>query len=75
MEGNNERRYFTAVDGEKDKKGELFGIENLFTLRNDGCCVASDIFKRSDKIERGFRMAKYELLPENEKVDEKPVSL
>lgn len=66
VEGNNQRRYFTAVDGEKDKKGELFGIENLFALRNDDCSVSTDIFKRSDHIERGFRMAKYELNPKEE---------
>lgn len=66
VEGNNERRYFTAVDGEKDNKGELFGIENLFALRDDDCSVSTDIFKRSDKIERGFRMAKYELCPKEE---------
>jgi hypothetical protein len=67
VEGNNERRYFTAVDGEKDKKGELFGIENLFALGSDGCSVSTDIFKRSDKIERGFRMTKYELEPKEDK--------
>ena len=66
VEGNNERRYFTAVDGEKDKKGELFGIENLFALRIDGCSVSTDIFKRSDKIEKGFRMTKYELQPKED---------
>ena len=66
VEGNNERRYFTAVDGEKDKKGELFGIENLFALRIGGCSVSTDIFKRSDKIEKGFRMTKYELQPKED---------
>ena len=75
VEGNNERRYFTAVDGEKDKKGELFGIENLFALRNDECSVTTDIFKRSDQIERGFRMTKYELEPKHKELEDKPVSV
>ncbi|XP_028390617.1 DNA excision repair protein ERCC-6-like 2 isoform X2 [Dendronephthya gigantea] len=73
VEGNNERRYFTAVDGVKNRKGELFGIENLFTLRIHGCSVSTDIFKRSDKIERGFRMAQYELLP-NVDMEKKMIS-
>lgn len=66
MEGNHERRYFTAVDGEKDQKGELFGIENLFALRIHDCSVSTDIFKRSEKIEREFRMTKYELQPKED---------
>lgn len=66
VEGNHERRYFTAVDGEKDQKGELFGIENLFALRIHDCSVSTDIFKRSEKIEREFRMTKYELQPKED---------
>ena len=36
MEGNRERRYFTAVAGDKNQKGELFGCSNLFPLRKPG---------------------------------------
>ena len=36
MEGNRERRYFTAVAGDKNQKGELFGYNNLFPLRKPG---------------------------------------
>lgn len=30
-----ERRYFSGVQGDKDKQGELFGIKNLFTYHED----------------------------------------
>ena len=36
MEGNRERRYFTAVAGDKNQKGELFGWNNLLPLRKPG---------------------------------------
>ena len=36
MEGNRERRYFTAVAGDRNQKGELFGYSNLFPLRKPG---------------------------------------
>ena len=36
MEGNRERRYFTAVAGDRNQKGELFGCSNLFPLRKPG---------------------------------------
>ena len=36
MEGNRERRYFTAVAGDRNQQGELFGYRNLFPLRKPG---------------------------------------
>ena len=36
MEGSRERRYFTAVAGDKTQQGELFGYCNLFPLRRPG---------------------------------------
>jgi superfamily II DNA or RNA helicase len=30
-----ERRYFSGIQGDKDKKGELFGLTNLFTFHED----------------------------------------
>ena len=36
LEGNRERRYFTAVAGDRSQKGELFGYNNLFPLRKPG---------------------------------------
>ena len=57
--GTNERRYFTGVDGESGSKGELFGSENLFSYRSEGANLAKDIIKRTEKVEAGFRVAKY----------------
>ncbi len=36
MEGSKERRYFTAVAGDKTQQGELFGYANLIALRKPG---------------------------------------
>ena len=60
VRGTNERRYFTGVQGEND--GELFGIENLFSLRSKGASLAHDIVKRTEKIEAGFRVANYNVV-------------
>ena len=61
--GTNERRYFLGVQGDKDQKGELFGIGNLFSLRSEGASLAHDIVKRTEKIEAGFRVANYDVVP------------
>ena len=53
MEGNRERRYFTAVAGDKNQKGELFGYSNLFPLRKPGqpgLNLTLDILKVTRKI-------------------------
>ena len=59
--GTNERRYFTGVEGEKDRKGELFGLENLFSYRAEGASLSKDIVKRTEKLEAGYKVAKYEI--------------
>lgn len=33
VEASHERRYFSGVEGDQAKKGELWGVENLFTWR------------------------------------------
>ncbi|RMX48555.1 hypothetical protein pdam_00019404 [Pocillopora damicornis] len=59
--GTNERRYFTGVEGDKDKKGELFGLENLFSYRAEGASLSKDIIRRTEELEAGYKVAKYEL--------------
>uniref|UniRef100_A0A8C8VJZ3 ERCC excision repair 6 like 2 n=1 Tax=Pelusios castaneus TaxID=367368 RepID=A0A8C8VJZ3_9SAUR len=41
----NAKRYFEAVQGSKEHKGELFGISNLFKLRIHGSCLTKDILE------------------------------
>ncbi|XP_075684937.1 DNA excision repair protein ERCC-6-like 2 isoform X2 [Rhinoderma darwinii] len=41
----NAKRYFKAVQGSKEHKGELFGVHNLFKLRTQGTCLTRDILE------------------------------
>lgn len=41
----NAKRYFEAVQGSKEHRGELFGIGNLFKLRSQGSCLTRDILE------------------------------
>ncbi|XP_030852582.1 DNA excision repair protein ERCC-6-like 2 [Strongylocentrotus purpuratus] len=59
MTTENAKRYFTAVAGDKDQQGEIFGLQNLFALRVDGSCLTKDVIQREEKIELGISMAKY----------------
>ena len=45
VETENARRYFVGVAGDKKLKGELFGIQNMFTLRIGDKCLTEDILK------------------------------
>ncbi|XP_073527082.1 DNA excision repair protein ERCC-6-like 2 [Phyllobates terribilis] len=51
----NAKRYFKAVQGSKEHKGELFGVHNLFKLRTQGTCLTRDILEREGQIEAGIR--------------------
>ncbi|XP_068093562.1 DNA excision repair protein ERCC-6-like 2 isoform X2 [Hyperolius riggenbachi] len=51
----NAKRYFKAVQGSKEHKGELFGINNLFKLRTQGTCLTKDILEREGQVEAGIR--------------------
>ena len=64
IKGTNERRYFTGVEGDKDRHGELFGLENLFSYRAEGASLSKDIVKRTEKLEAGFKVTKYEIVAE-----------
>lgn len=68
--GTNERRYFTGVVGDKDRKGELFGLENLFSYRAEGASLSKDIVRRREKLEAGYRVAKYELIHDKKRDDD-----
>ncbi|RPA80086.1 hypothetical protein BJ508DRAFT_377306 [Ascobolus immersus RN42] len=53
-----ERRYFEGVMNDKDKKGELFGLKNIFTYRPDGV-VLREILNKTNVAEAraGIRVA------------------
>ncbi|OCU01172.1 DNA excision repair protein ERCC-6-like 2 [Xenopus laevis] len=53
----NAKRYFEAVQGSKEHKGELFGINNLFKLRPQGSCLTRDILEREKQVEAGVTSA------------------
>ena len=41
----NAKRLFHGVQGDKRNQGELFGIENMFKLREGDTCLTSDILQ------------------------------
>ena len=45
VDTENARRYFVGVQGDKKRKGELFGIQNMFTLRTGDKCLTEDILQ------------------------------
>ncbi|CAI9611705.1 unnamed protein product [Staurois parvus] len=53
----NAKRYFKAVQGSREHKGELFGVHNLFRLRTQGTCLTKDILEREGQVEAGIRSA------------------
>ncbi|XP_048187053.1 DNA excision repair protein ERCC-6-like 2 isoform X2 [Perognathus longimembris pacificus] len=53
----NAKRYFEAVQGSKEHRGELFGIYNLFKLRSQGSCLTKDILEREGQVEAGIMTA------------------
>ncbi|XP_053433121.1 DNA excision repair protein ERCC-6-like 2 isoform X2 [Nycticebus coucang] len=53
----NAKRYFEAVQGSKEHRGELFGIHNLFRLRPQGSCLTRDILEREGQVEAGIMTA------------------
>lgn len=53
----NAKRYFEAVQGSKEHRGELFGVYNLFKLRSQGSCLTRDILEREGQVEAGIMTA------------------
>ncbi|KAG7481221.1 hypothetical protein MATL_G00064260 [Megalops atlanticus] len=51
------RRYFEAVQGTDNHKGELFGIRNLFRLQTEGTCLTRQILEREGRVEAGVLTA------------------
>lgn len=43
-----ERRFFAGVEGRPDLEGELFGIKNMFTLREETCSITKEIIEDGD---------------------------
>jgi superfamily II DNA or RNA helicase len=50
-DASNERRYFQGVQGRKDQKGELFGLQNLFKYQDEGTVVLRDIVNKTNVAE------------------------
>ena len=72
VDGETARRYFLAVQGDPTRKGELFGIRNLFRVNPVGQCLTLDIEERNREMEervKGICRSKVQiqpnLLPEN----------
>ncbi|KAK3612352.1 hypothetical protein CHS0354_011070 [Potamilus streckersoni] len=59
IENENANRYFNAVQGDKEMKGELFGVKNMFRLRTGESCLTMDILKRNKLLESG--LLKYDI--------------
>lgn len=51
LDGENARRYFLAVQGDSRRRGELFGVKNMFRIRPGGRCLTMDIEKRNRDVE------------------------
>jgi DNA excision repair protein ERCC-6-like 2 len=58
---SSERRYFQGVQDRSDKKGEIFGLTNLFAYQNDNI-VLRDIVNKTNIAESraGIRVADFE---------------
>ena len=69
IKGTNERRYFTGIEGDRERKGELFGLENLFSYRAEGASLSKDILNRTEKLEAGYEVAKYQIAHEKMRED------
>lgn len=46
-----ERRFFDGVEGIPSMPGELFGMKNMFTLREDTCSITKEIIEDCDLAE------------------------
>ncbi|KAJ3029664.1 UNVERIFIED_CONTAM: hypothetical protein HDU68_011471 [Siphonaria sp. JEL0065] len=53
-EASEERRLFSGVQGDKKKKGELFGLENLLTVYNESDVITKLIIDKLEKAESKF---------------------
>ena len=50
LSATDERRYFTGVQGSKEKKGEIFGLKNLFAYQDENV-VLRDIVHKTNVAE------------------------
>ncbi|ORY41041.1 hypothetical protein BCR33DRAFT_719133 [Rhizoclosmatium globosum] len=53
-EASEERRLFSGIQGDKKKKGELFGLENLLTVYSDSEVITKLIIDKLEKAESKF---------------------
>ncbi|XP_036317214.1 DNA excision repair protein ERCC-6-like 2 [Pipistrellus kuhlii] len=68
----NAKRYFEAVQGSKEHRGELFGLYNLFKLRPQGSCLTKDILEREGQVEAGVMTATTWLKEEPQEHQQEP---
>ena len=55
------------MEGDKDRKGELFGLENLFSFHAERSSLSKDIVKRTQKLEAGYRVTNYQIVHEKKR--------
>lgn len=56
LQGSVERRFFTGVAGDKTRRGELFGVENLLGAFGTQTST-KEIVGRANKAEMDYRIA------------------
>ena len=71
---SSERRYFRGVQDQKEKKGEIFGLVNLFTYQNNSI-VLRDIVNKTNIAESraGVQVADVHLSQEEDSVEIDPL--
>lgn len=55
VDGETARRYFLAVQGDSRRRGELFGVKNLFRVDPTGQCLTVGIEQRNREMEEKVR--------------------
>ncbi|PGG98458.1 hypothetical protein GX51_06802 [Blastomyces parvus] len=70
-----ERRYFKGVQERKDRKGEIFGLSNMFQYQGDNI-VLRDIVNKTNVAESkvGVKIVDLELEDNKDGLDEEPIS-
>ncbi|KAJ5903124.1 DNA excision repair protein ERCC-6-like 2 [Penicillium tannophilum] len=71
---SSERRYFKGVQDQKDQKGEIFGMQNLFSYQFDNV-VLRDIVNKTDVAESraGVQVMDFHFEEDEDATSERPV--
>ncbi|CAI9736070.1 DNA excision repair protein ERCC-6-like 2 isoform X1 [Octopus vulgaris] len=58
----NAKRYFFGIQGDQQRKGELFGLKNMFSFSEKQSSLVENILERNKKVEKqlaGHKVTKY----------------